>query len=61
LSDLDSTIKADSTWYFDLGMGFIYFPFDQNKTHIVFDGPSSRLFCDSCALFTPPGYWIAVS
>ncbi len=53
LSDLDSTIKADSTWYFDLGMGFIYFPFDQNKNHIVFDGPSSRLFCDSCALFTP--------
>lgn len=52
LSEADSTIKSDSTWYFDLGMAFVYFPFDFNKTHIVFEGPSSRLFCDSCALFT---------
>jgi hypothetical protein len=53
LSDQDSIINADSTWCFDLGMGFVYFPLDQNKNHIVFAGPSSRLLCNSCLLFTP--------
>jgi hypothetical protein len=52
-SPKDIVIHSKATLYLDMTVGFFYTPLDGSNDHFKFIAPSSRLFLNGCALFTP--------